>query len=462
MPIMDQNAAAAMLAKFLAPGGGNVTATDGMDAGAQDMLASQQFSSDLQGENDARLMNDPTNPILQERARQYADREAKNPYSETSSLARLSKAQESTDIMNRFLTNQPMRDRQATDAGTMAQDTAYGHSLGDHMGDYGAEISPAGNQALNARGARDVAVAAAKAKGAGAATNNQSGTLVLPPGVDAGVGHRTDSGANLIQTPKAQQIFAANNMDAGSQQIVGMILDYRLGAPAGAALARSGDMKKYLGAAAMIDPNFDATTYDAGNALRKDLTTGKSADLMQSLNSLGSHLGTLDEKRTALNNSDTLSGAINPLVNWWQSFNGEDKATNYAKAQSIVDSEAAKLLSGTGATSDEATRNQQAGVTSNSSFKQQQGHADTTRELLSGRQTALRQKIAAFPRLLPLYEQLMTEENAAQTNRGADPGLTPSGQAAAASNAAGHPVVGQHGTVNGRDAVWDGSNWVAR
>lgn len=459
MPIMDQSAAAAMLQKFLDPRGGSALAPE--DPGVSDMIANQNMSADFQGENEARLMNDPTNPILQARAKHYEDSAAADPYSESSSLARLSKAQESTDVMNRFLANQPMRDRQATDAGTMALDTAQGHSMGDHMGDYTAEVSPVGVQALNSRGARDVAVAAAKAKGV--AAGNQSGPLVLPPGVEAGAGHRSDSGANLIRTDRAQQIFAANNMDAGSQEIVGMMLDYRLGAPAGAALARSGDMKKYLGAAAAIDPNFDASTYDAGNALRKDLTTGKSADLMQSLNSLGSHLGTLDKTRTALNNSNGLgSGVINPLVDWWQSFNGDPRLTNYNKAQGIVDSETAKVVGGTGATSDEATRKQQAGVTGYSSGDQQAGHADTTRELITGRQDALRKKVSAFPRLLPLYEQLMTEENAAQTNKGADPGLTSSGQAAAARNSGGQPALGQHGTVNGRDAVWDGSKWVAR
>lgn len=450
MPIMDQNAAAAMLAKFLAPGGGNVTATDGMDAGAQDMLASQQFSSDLQGENDARLMNDPTNPILQERARQYADREAKNPYSETSSLARLSKAQESTDIMNRFLANQPMRDRQATDAGTMAEDTAYGHSMGDHMSDYGAEISPAGNQALNARGARDVAVAAAKAKGAGQSSILQNGSISLPPGMAPESLPRQDgeSGNSLVQSDRARQIFEHNGTDDGTKAIVAMVLDYRLGAPEKAALARSGQMQKILGLAANIDPTFDASQYDAGAALRKDMTTGVLSKQIQSLTRIQSHMGTLRSGIDKLDNANTGAGIINPFMNWFNSeMLGKSPYSDYTKEQNIVDGESANTMSASGVGTDQGHREQAAGVGGNSAKDIQVGHANTTQDLLDGQSRAARNKVSAVPRLLPFFDRMMKGDAGGTTPTAPDPS---------------HPVVGQHGTVNGRDAVWDGSNWVAR
>lgn len=467
---MDSATAAAMLQKFLQPGGGESLAPE--DSSVTDMLSNRDLQKTMQDENETRLMNDPTNPTLLYRAQHYAADAKANPYSEDNSLARISKSVDANDTMARFLANQPMRDQQVTDAGALEQSKAYGGAYGKDEGAFTAEMSPMGKSVLNARSARAVAENAAKVKAAAGANITQGGEIILPPGTsqESLSPQKGDTGDALTRSAHAQQMFASNGMAEGSRAIVAAILDYRLGAPEKAALARSGQMQKYLGMAEHLDPTFDASQYDAGAALRKDMTVGKTATEMKSLNALSEHIATADKARTNLGN---YNGALSPLnvpLNALAKFFGSDKMTNYDLAQNIADKEGGKLLSGSGVASDEATRSVQAGVTGYGSDQQQTGHANTLRDLVSGRTAAFRKQVSSFPRLLPLFEQQMLQENAEQTNKGADPGLSPSGHAHAADTmqqflnpqggASSTPAEGTKGSVNGVPAIWKNGNWV--
>lgn len=160
-------------------------------------------------------------------------------------------------------------------------------------------------------------------------------------------------------------------------------------------------------------------------------------------------MATLRDGISKLNNTNTGTGIVNPFMNWFKSeILGNSDLANYTKEQNIVDGESANAMSATGVGSDQGRKDQAAGVGGNSSYDQQMGHADTTDELLNGQSIALRNRISAVPRLLPLFEKLLAGQG----------GQAPEAPAPATNQ----PAVGQHGTVNGRDAIWNGQNWVAR
>lgn len=456
MPLakVDERTPADILAAFMAQ---NDDPTDD-GPGANDPLMSAGLRHTRDMENRERMVNDPTNPRYQMVDKFIQQDEGQDPYSQTSSLARLSKAQDATDVMNRFMGQQPMRNQQQKDAGALAQSAAYGTAEGKYEADVGTE----GVQSLDNARDRQLAVEQAKNQAKAALTNKLTMSNILSSGeVTLPNGMKSDSGNALVNSERAQQIFKQNGAEEGTQGIVGLILDYKLTPPQAAALARSGQMQKYLGLAKAVDPQFDASSFETGMKLRADMTTGQAAKQIQSLRRIKEHMGTLRQGIDELGNANTGSGLINPLVNWWQSqMRGDSKYNDYMKEQNIVDAEAANAMNASGQTSDASRHDQAAGVNANSSYNIQKGHANVTEELLKGQAIALRNKVGAVPRLLPLLDELLKDVNTG--NAPAQETTTAPTPVANATPYTGTPFppAGTPRMLNGQRWVSDGTKFV--
>lgn len=98
------------------------------------------------------------------------------------------------------------------------------------------------------------------------------------------------------------------------------------------------------------DPNFDAVNYAARNAVRKDFTSGKSAQNVSSFNTAIAHLDTLDKTIAGLNNVSALpilNGPINAVAGA-VSADFQRRRNNFEMAKTAVVDELTRAFRGTG------------------------------------------------------------------------------------------------------------------
>lgn len=420
--------AAQLLEQFLSSGGGNVLDGDPMQANDDLQAAGLRHSRDM--ENRERMVHDPDNKSWQLADQFIQKDEAADPYSQTNSEKRMSAEQSALDAAHNFFMPQSMKMREQGDAekGRLAFDV----SQGTHGGDYSAEVSPTGTRALDAASGRRVTENAAKVKPAAAAIgpiNWPAGTAkyrpesaVMPAGwqgpqqsvpaqaaqPDQPQAHNAAGALDPTDTPDVKALFDSQGVDDGGRATVRSILNYDYPVPVGMPSARSPELQKYLKLAEMIDPNFHEATYASSAALRKSMTSGPIAEKIRSLQALSGHVEDLEGQRKNLNNSNFMSGAINPFMNWMEShLGGSDAATNYDQVKALVDAETGKYLASSNVTN-ELRNSLSARVNSNSSDQQMKGFDDTRIGLLGPQDEAIRAELSTNPRLGQLYDQVLT------------------------------------------------------
>lgn len=165
---------------------------------------------------------------------------------------------------------------------------------------------------------------ALEANGVPSATMNQS---AIQPG--------SPNGDAFLQTLPEDQ-----------QPLVKAIVDGRYPIPTGRAAA-SPQWQALVQAAQQVDPTFDAGNYPARAAARKNLTSGKGAQEIKSLNTLAGHISTLNDALDQMGNSNFALGnaGLNAVANQF----GGDRAKALARfntSSKAVGDEAAKVFAG--------------------------------------------------------------------------------------------------------------------
>ncbi len=339
-------------------------------------------------------------------------------------------AQQRTGRINRTLedaaTTQRNEVSDAVDLGTRRN--AFGKyldTLGAKRGQYAADVSPEGSQALNDASRRkqaELGITAAGRMGHGGIP-----IAALKPGDDPLDG--------LSEQEKAT---------------IKGLLDYTIQLPGGAAL-RTPEWMDRLGRAKLLDPSFDQTQYKQ----RQDMRTDKKfQENIQSLGTLREHADSLFEKGKQLNNYGGVLSPMNSVKNWWKKLTSDPTLAGYGLDQTTVGDEYARALKG-GVPTQGESEHARSLLDANQSPEAQQEVHRTINELAGKRLDEAGQvydakmgKVGAFQAYLE-----KTRGKANQIAAGDTGGQTPPP----------NPRKGERFVFsNGKVGIWDGSGWEAQ
>lgn len=146
------------------------------------------------------------------------------------------------------------------------------------------------------------------------------------------------------------------------------------------------EREKFLGMAHLIDPSYDETQYAARSAVKKDFTSGKSAQNIRSLNTAVGHLNSLSEAADNLDNASV--GLWNKVKNVGLSAVGDPRVVAFNTAATAVEGELASVFKGMGAT-DQEIKVWRDNLSSSQSPEQLHAAIDTAIELMGSRMQAL-------------------------------------------------------------------------
>lgn len=166
------------------------------------------------------------------------------------------------------------------------------------------------------------------------------------------------------------------------------IAEGRLAPLSGFALSRPMG-QQIMSRVVQMNPEFDPTQFATRQKAEKDFGTGKPGQSVRSFNVALSHLDTLDQLATALNNKDTQ--VINRVGNAIATQTGNPAPTNFEAAKKIVADEIVKAIVGSGGgvtDREEAAKTIQAA----NSPAQLKGVINTYKELMRGQLGGLRQQ----------------------------------------------------------------------
>lgn len=255
-------------------------------------------------------------------------------------------------------------------------------------------------------------------------------------------GSATDvQGKTPYNKPAAGDSYSPNSVETTAQMIasgqIPMLTGFSLKTPWGqAVVARVGQIAPAI--PGQPGSGYQGTTYPTHLAAVKDFTSGKSSDAVRYLNVAISHLGTLGDLSTALQNGDIQ--LINRAAIAYKTQTGQAAPTNFAGARSIVANEIVKAVtaSGGGVTDRQEA---QAEVSAANSPEQLAGVIQTWKQLLSGQLGGLKQKYEQgtgnkdFNRFLS--PQVVSQLEGGQGDSGQQPEVTatgPNGQKLALRN----------------------------
>jgi len=149
---------------------------------------------------------------------------------------------------------------------------------------------------------------------------------------------------------------------------------------------RGGQRERIASLVALYDPTFDMTQYGARNAVRRDFTSGKSANNIRSLNTAVKHLESLDRAGKKLDNSSLQ--LWNKIANTAITQTGDPRVTNFKTAANAVESEMASVFKNMGAT-DQEIKAWRENLNESQSPQQITGAIHTMIDLMGGRLAAL-------------------------------------------------------------------------
>lgn len=198
------------------------------------------------------------------------------------------------------------------------------------------------------------------------------GTKIEPPKVDG------------QETKVDPEVF--KDIPKEAHATVKAMIDGRLPVPTSFAMAKPywQAMMQY---AQKVDPNFDATTWGARNATRRDFATGKSAAAITALNTALGHAGVLVKDFDALDNG--IFPRWNALINNIGKERGSDKVGNAMESRDALASEARKVFAATGGGNLTELQEWQKNFPIHGSPEQQRGAMKKFVELLDSRLESL-------------------------------------------------------------------------
>jgi hypothetical protein len=143
---------------------------------------------------------------------------------------------------------------------------------------------------------------------------------------------------------------ALEGISKGDQELIKKIVNYDKELPKGRVLTDQ-YWKSILQRAVQYDPSFSERDYNSRMALRKDFTSGKSANAIRSLNTAIGHLNSLSESAKALDNGSYQY--INSARNWLREKSGDDKVDRFKVDATALEGEMANVFKNSGATDQE-------------------------------------------------------------------------------------------------------------
>jgi hypothetical protein len=135
--------------------------------------------------------------------------------------------------------------------------------------------------------------------------------------------------------PGQRNEAALSSVDPGTQAVIKQLVDYKYQLPSGIALSKP-YWQNVLQRAAQYDPSFDATQYNTRLGLRKDFTSGKSAQSINALNTVIGHLDTLQESGEKMNNFGGIATPLNGPVNAIESAFGDPRKNRFELSKQAV------------------------------------------------------------------------------------------------------------------------------
>ena len=181
------------------------------------------------------------------------------------------------------------------------------------------------------------------------------------------------------------------SMDPNTAAVIKQLVDYKYPLPSGMALSKP-YWQTILGAASQYDPSFDASQYSVRQKTQGDFSSGKSAQAINSLNTVAQHIDQLEKNWKALNNTNAIPGVINPLVNTVGSNLNADlqkRMNKFQLDQEAVGNELMRTWRQVGG-SDSEIKQWQAKLSPNLSPAAQQGAIQEIYTLIAGKLGALK------------------------------------------------------------------------
>lgn len=169
---------------------------------------------------------------------------------------------------------------------------------------------------------------------------------------------------------------------------------------------KGGQRERFLAMAAQYNPNFDQINYAERLKAVKDFATGTQGNTVRSMNVGISHLNTLADLATALNNHDVQ--AVNSISNTIKTQFGVPAPTNFETAKGIVGDEIVKAI--VGARGSLADREEAKKVISSAQSPQQLSQAiQTYKSLMAGQLHGLQQQYEGSTGLKDFSSKLSPE-----------------------------------------------------
>jgi len=208
--------------------------------------------------------------------------------------------------------------------------------------------------------------------------NAGAGAISLPP-------------RNPTLPPNARDENVLHGMDPNTAAVIKQLVDYKYPLPTGMALSKP-YWQTILGAAAQYDPSFDASQYSVRQKVQSDFGSGKSAQAINSLNTVAQHVDQLEQNWAHLNNSNFMPGIVNPVANAVGSTVGSDlqrRINKFQLDQEAVGNELMRVWRQVGA-SDSEIKSWQAKLSANLSPAAQQGAIQEIYSLIAGKLSAMK------------------------------------------------------------------------
>ncbi|MDQ0010539.1 hypothetical protein J2T07_002729 [Luteibacter jiangsuensis] len=200
-------------------------------------------------------------------------------------------------------------------------------------------------------------------------------------------GGTTDAQGYAPGTPNGEDFL--KTLPADRQGVVRAVVEGRYPVPTGKA-ATSPWWQSVVQDAQQVDPTFEAGSYQARAAARKDFTSGATAKNITALNTVAHHLDQLLEQGKQLNNGRF--PLWNSIANSAGTHVGKDAVNNYNLNADAVADELAKVFAGSsGALADrEQIRSR---LDASLSPTQQEGFGRTAASLIEGRLAGLQAQL---------------------------------------------------------------------
>ena len=198
-----------------------------------------------------------------------------------------------------------------------------------------------------------------------------------------------------IGAPPAKETPLANNAPTGAKTGVAQNIDTQAQAianyqskPATAGGAQGPYNQAVMARVRQINPDYDESKWDTAKKTRQAFTTGKQGDTVRSMNVAVDHLDTLHEAATALNNGEL--PLFNKIANDYSRNTGSPVVTNFDGIKSIVGSEVAKAVAGSGGSALGDREEIRKEIDATNSYKQLAGVIKKYQQLMAGQIVGLK------------------------------------------------------------------------